>query len=146
MPYARPRMSERLEPAAKTRLLKSYFDFCERAFVENPENLNQKLPRETFSSLLDEVGSLLIARSGEMAEDVTVKSYLDSTPLPPEMDDLLPNEFRVFCLALNALKQWVSAEQSATDRFLLGGTGRQRCKNVSTHCLVTGEPLNPETL
>lgn len=146
MPYVRPRIVERLEPYAKTRLVQSYFQFYEQAFVEDPDSLNQKIPRETFANLLDEVGCLLVQRSKEMMGEFTVKNYLVSTPLPPDMDDLLPKEFRVFCLALNALKQWISAEQAATDRFLLGGTGRQRCRDVATHCLVTGKPLDPETL
>ena len=146
MQYSRPRMDQRLETEAKTLLLESYFEFCEQAYKKAPGSLNQKIPRDVFSNLLNEIGCLLVQRSKEMIVDDAVKQHLDATPLPPEVDDLLPSDFRVFCLALNALKQWVSAEQSATDRYLLGSTGRQRCKDVATHCLVTGEQLDASTL
>ena len=142
MQYSRPRMDQRLETEAKPLLLESYFEFCEDAFKKAPESLNQKIPRDVFSNLLDEIGGLLVQRSKEMTVDDAVKQHLDATPLPPEVDDLLPSDFRVFCLALNALKQW----ESATDRYLLGGNGRQRCKDVATHCLVTGEQLDAKTL
>ena len=146
MKYVRPQLSQRLEPESKQQLLESYFEFYEKQFLENPEQLNQKISRDTFSSLLDEIGNLILQRSKEMASSPEVKKYLKATPLPASLASLLPEEFRVFCLALNSLKQWVSAEQGATDRFLLGGTGRQRCKSVADHCLVTGETLDPKTL
>jgi len=57
------------------------------------------------------------------------------------MSTLLPDEFRVFCLLLNALKQWLSAEQAATDRYLLGSSARALCRAMLTSCLITGEPL-----
>jgi hypothetical protein len=54
----------------------------------------------------------------------------------------LPDDYRVYCLALNALKQWLAAEQAATDRYLLGGKARDECRAAATTCVVTGEPLD----
>ncbi len=70
-----------------------------------------------------------------------VREFLDNNKLPDLMSKLLPDDFRVFCLLLNGLKQWLSAEQAATDRYLLGGTARERCRKMLSSCLVTGEPL-----
>ncbi len=55
----------------------------------------------------------------------------------------MPDDFRIFCLALNALKQWLAAEQAATDRYLLGGKARAECSLAATTCVVTGEQLDP---
>lgn len=60
------------------------------------------------------------------------------------MAALLPGEFRAFCLALNAVKQWVAKEQAATDRYLLGGVARALCREAGKTCLVTGEVLGPD--
>lgn len=62
------------------------------------------------------------------------------------MKELLPDDFRVFSLLLNALKQWVSAESQSTDRYILGGTARTTCREAVNKCIVTGEDLgeNPE--
>ena len=45
---------------------------------------------------------------------------------------------------LNALKQWVAAEQSATDRYLLGGTARESLRKLADQCMVTGETIGPD--
>src|ERR1019366_2780057 len=52
-------------------------------------------------------------------------------------------DFRVYCLALNALKQWLAAEQAATDRYLLGGRARQECRAAAATWIVTGGPVCP---
>lgn len=70
-----------------------------------------------------------------------VRQFLDENRPPGKMNTLLPDDFRVFCLLLNGLKQWLSAEQAATDRYLLGGTARAQCRGMTSSCLVTGEPL-----
>jgi len=44
-------------------------------------------------------------------------------------------------LAINSLKQWVVAEQGATDRYLLGGAARDLCREATDTCLVTGAVL-----
>jgi hypothetical protein len=61
------------------------------------------------------------------------------------MKERLPDKFRVFCLALNSLKQWVAAEQAATDRFLLGGNARDLCREAVKTCLVTGIALGQDS-
>ena len=66
---------------------------------------------------------------------------MKQNPLPPHMKELLPDDFRVFSLVLNALKQWVSAESQSTDRYLLGGTARATCREAVNKCIVTGEEL-----
>ena len=58
-----------------------------------------------------------------------------------ESRELLPDDFRVFSLLLNALKQWVSAESQSTDRYLLGGTARATCREAVNKWIVTGEEL-----
>jgi hypothetical protein len=94
---------------------------------------------------MDENGAMLLQKSSEMAKgDEVVRKFLFETPLPPDLEKLLPDEFRVFCLMLNALKQWVAAEQSATDRYLLGGTARNSLRKITDQCLVTGEKIGPE--
>jgi hypothetical protein len=60
------------------------------------------------------------------------------------MKETLPDEFRVFCLALNSLKQWVAAEQAATDRYLLGGSARDLCREAVKTCLVTNIALGQD--
>ena len=60
------------------------------------------------------------------------------------MASQLPEDFRVFALLLNALKQWVSAESAATDRFLLGGNARKECREVTNICLVTGKEIGDD--
>ena len=63
---------------------------------------------------------------------------IPSRRLPP----LLPDSFRVFCLILNALKQWVVAEQSAADRYLLGDKARELCREATDTCVVTGDRIS----
>lgn len=80
-----------------------------------------------------------MARTPGMLQD-----FLAANPLPERMDRLLAPEFRAFCLLLNALKQWVAAEQSATDRYLLGAAAREMCKAATDQCLITGHPIGPK--
>ena len=77
--------------------------------------------------MLAEIGQLLLEKSSELATTHgPVQKFLNDNPLPSDMTDLLPIDFRVFCLLLNALKQWVAAEQQAADRFFLAGdVGRE---------------------
>jgi hypothetical protein len=88
---------------------------------------------------------MLLAESKNLAsKEGQVRTFLDKNPLSPAVEKYLSPEFRVFCLALNAIKQWVAAEQSATDRYLLGGDARNLCREVAEHCLVTGETIGPD--
>jgi len=123
-------------------LLKDYIQHYRQLTAIDTTVLNRKVPREAFGDLLDRLGEMLLAESLKLTEPAgPIYSFLDSNPLPPAMAKHLPAHFRVFCLALNSLKQWVAAEQSATDRYLLGGTARDLCRETAETCLVTGGPL-----
>ncbi|HCC36751.1 MAG TPA: hypothetical protein DEQ14_03560 [Treponema sp.] len=147
MPYKRYKSSVSLSKPEKVELMNEYISFYSDLIQKHDcDVLNVKIPREIFSIFLDDIGSKLNEYAIKMAEGGPVKDFLDSNPLPPHMKELLPDDFRAFSLLLNALKQWVSAESLSTDRFLLGGTARQTCREAVSNCIVTGDELgnNPE--
>jgi hypothetical protein len=145
MVYRRPHCERRLTPEEKKELINGYLDFYKGQAQQDIQNLNKKIPREAFEEFLDEIGGLLLQKSALMAENnPVVRRFLEETPLPLPLQDLLPDEFRVFCLMLNALKQWISAEQQATDRYLLGGTARATLRAVNKPCLVTGKQIGDD--
>jgi hypothetical protein len=137
---------QKLSKAEKTALLSEYVDHYTNSIHEQGiESLNAKIPRETFTPVLDMLGELLQDHANRLLkENREVQAFLRANPLPTYISELLPDNFRVFSLLLNALKQWVSAESAATDRFLLGGTARQTCREVVRHCIVTGEKLGDD--
>ncbi len=145
MAYIRPRPNRTLSKEEKIELLKEYFDYYKDEIRRDTGALNQKIPREALCPLLELIGAMLLEEAKRLAEeDGPVKEFLESNPLPVRMDELLPKDFRAFCLILNALKQWVAAEQSATDRYLLGGTARKTCRSITDRCLITGEALGED--
>lgn len=148
MAYKRYKSEIALSKPEKVNLMFEYIDYYERLINEQGlDILNVKIPRDVFANILDEIGGVLNQKAIEMAsEDGPVKEFLEANPLPPHMKKLLPDDFRVFSLLLNALKQWVSAESQSTDRYLLGGTARATCKEAVNKCIVTDEELgeNPE--
>ena len=145
--YKRPTNPNPLDTDEKAELLSEYFAFYELVAHENPDLLNVKLERAAAADLLDEIGGLLVERAKSSASSQgKVRDFLDTIELPECMRERLPDEFRAFCLILNALKQWVSAESAATDRYLLGGTVRKQCRKIADHCLVTGEQLDAGTI
>jgi hypothetical protein len=145
MAYVRPTNTAPLPAEAKDKLLKQYGDFYRELAGRTPGELNKKLPRSALAGSLDRIGALLIEESKALAaSNAEVRQFLDENKLPGMMSALLSDDFRVFCLLLNGLKQWLSAEQAATDRYLLGGTARARCQRMVSSCLVTGEPLTGE--
>lgn len=143
MSYKRYKSEIALSKPEKVNLMSEYIGYYEGLINEQGLNaLNVKIPRDVFANILDEIGIILNQRSLEMAnEDGPVKNFLEENPLPPHMKELLPDDFRVFSLLLNALKQWVSAESQSTDRYLLGGTARATCREAVNKCIVTGEEL-----
>ncbi len=145
MPYVRPTNSQPLTPDDKSLLIDNYLTFYEALTKSATDTdysaLNAKLPKAASKALLDEVGSLLNRAAISASKNGDIREFLDNNPLPDSMKDHLPDEFRAFCLLLNSLKQWVSAESAATDRYLLGGTARTRLRQAATHCMVTAEPL-----
>jgi hypothetical protein len=145
MPYERPVNTSALSKEQKLSLLKEYISHYEREAARDRSVLNRKLPREAFSGLLERIGELLLQESkGIAVAPGPVYDFLDANPLPSSMQEHLPRDFRVYCLALNAMKQWVSAEQAATDRFLLGGTARELCRSATSKCIITGETLGSD--
>jgi hypothetical protein len=143
MRYTRPKSTASpLARADRRALLEDYFAHYSGLAKQTPAALNQKVPRKVFAVMLDAVGELLLRESADLAKKPgAARDFLELNPLPPGFADKLPDEFRIFCLALNALKQWVAAEQAATDRYLLGGTARTECRAVASTCVLSGEIL-----
>jgi hypothetical protein len=145
MSYVRPANAVPLSAMEKRQLLSQYCDFYRELARRNPGELNKKLPRSALAGTLDRIGALIIEEAKALAAgNPQVRQFLDENGLPGKMSALLPDDFRMFCLLLNGLKQWLSAEQAATDRYLLGGTARAQCREMVSRCLVTGEPLSGE--
>lgn len=148
MRYARYDNNRSLTPEEKDKLLCEYIQYYKSLAKEGKlELLNQKLPRSTVSGILDDIGCMLKSESKRLAQSSEeVKAFLNANPLPGMMAELLPDDFRVFVLILNALKQWVSAESAYCDKYLMGGTVREKCRKATDYCLVTGEALNDPVL
>jgi hypothetical protein len=143
--YKRFENENKLSKSQKINLLEEYTKYYEDIINEQGiEKLNIKIPRELFDDITDKIGTIIIEKSKELSRNGMIKDFLDNNPLPNNMKKLLPDEFRTFCLVLNALKQWISAEQSATDRFLLGGNARTILKDAAKKCIVTNELLTKD--
>lgn len=142
MKYVRPQAASKLTKQERQHLLQHYYQEY-RAWAERePSALNRKLPRDACTSLLDTVGELILNEAATLTlHPSPVRQFLEANPLPPSLHGRLPDEFRAFCLILNALKQWVAAEQLATDRYLLGGTARKDCRAAADRCVASSEPL-----
>jgi hypothetical protein len=108
--------------------------------LNSPELLNSKLPRSAFDDLLNKIGELILAETELLlTSENEVSQFLNDNPLPKNLVQYLPDNFRVYCLALNSMKQWLSAEQAATDRFIFGGTAREQYKTLGKQCLLSGK-------
>jgi hypothetical protein len=142
MAYERPRPKVKLNKEQRLALLDEYYQHYRKIAKENPALLNQKLESSAFRELLQQVGELLVSRSGELARRAgRIRDFLEQNAPPGRMRELLPDEFRAFCLALNALKVWVTAEQQAADRFLFGGNARDEFLEAAPSCLISGDVL-----
>ena len=142
--YIRPVNPTPMSRSDKVRLLAEYVRYYEQTVSSDPGALNRKTPRKAFADLLNGVGVLLLKEAERLAKEPgAIRNFLATNPLPRSMAKRLPENFRVFCLALNALKQWVSAEQAASDRYLLGGVARDLCRKAAIRDLITGKPLGP---
>jgi hypothetical protein len=140
--YKRFENKNKLDKSQKIKLLEEYTKYYENIKIsQGIEKLNIKIPRELFDDIIEKIGTILVEKSNDLSKNGTVKDFLDNNPLPKNMEKLLPDEFRTFCLILNALKQWVSKEQAATDRYLLGGTARKTLKEAAKICIITNEIL-----
>ncbi|MEI8199111.1 MAG: hypothetical protein WCG21_03530 [Eubacteriales bacterium] len=146
MSYQRPKSNISMSKPEKVNLMAEYITYYEGIVnTGSVDALNVKIPREAFAEILDSIGETLNQAALKMSEDDgPVKDFLKANPLPPNMKDLLPDDFRVFSLLLNSLKQWVSAESAATDRYLLGVTARATCRAATKKCIVTGQDLGDD--
>ena len=145
MSFQRPQPSRPLDKEERTGLLKAYLNHYREAAKQDPTVLNRKITRKAFDDILHIIGCLLLEHSAALAgQPGPVRDFLTENPLPEPLGGLLPDNFRAYCLALNALKQWMAAEQAATDRYLLGGRAREECREAAVTCVVTGEPLDAE--
>jgi hypothetical protein len=125
--------------------LKEYSTDYEALAKVDPSVLNRKVPREAFSELINEIGGLLTEKSTALSKSPgPVRAFLDSNPVPGKIAAFLPDSHRAFCLGLNAIKQWVVAEQAAMDRYLLGAQARDLCREAFDHCLVTGDAFSSD--
>jgi hypothetical protein len=141
--YERPTNRLKLSMQEKMSLLREYLQYYSQLVATDETVLNRKVPRQCFGDLLDQIGELLLTGSAKLAaSEGPIRTFLDDNPLPPSMEKSLPDDFRVFCLALNSLKQWTAAEQAATDRYLLGGRARTLCRQAVETCLVTGSAFD----
>ena len=147
MAYKRYKSSVSLTKQEKVKLLSEYISYYDNlAQKQGSEVLNIKIPRGIFTDFLDDIGTRLNEYAVKISsEEGPVKEFLEHNPLPPHLKELLPDDFRAFSLLLNALKQWVSAESAATDRFLLGGTAKQTCREAVDKCIITGEKLDDKS-
>jgi hypothetical protein len=142
MAYERPKPKAKLSKPERQELLERYYGEYRAWATEDLSRLNRKVPREAFDELLNRVGALLLEQATVLpATPGPVREFLEQNPLPPSLEGKLPDEFRAFTLALNALKQWVAAEQAATDRYLLGGNARTECWAAADVCIVLGASL-----
>ncbi|MGH9605555.1 MAG: hypothetical protein ACRD3N_07630 [Terracidiphilus sp.] len=146
MAYKRPTNEQKLSKPKKLDLLKDYAEHYRQQIEEKSRTvLNQKVDRKGFADLLDRMGEMLLRESEKLAKDAgPIRDFLNKNPLPRSMNEMLPDDFRVFCLALNSLKQWVAAEQAATDRYLLGGNARELCREAVKTCLVMNIALGQD--
>lgn len=147
MKYKRPKIDAHLTKQDKIVLMRDFVEYYRQRYASDHSTLNRKVPREAFAKLTDAVGSLLLKNSARLADTRGPASkFLHENPVHPSMCDLLPKRIRAFCLGLNALKQWVSAEQKAMDRLILGGNVREICRAATSKCIVTGKELSRKTL
>lgn len=148
MRYERPTL-----PRENRRLLlREYLDHYgtlakEARSINDFETLSRKLPKEASQQVLNKVGELLHSEAIRLAkEEGPIKRFLEENSLPPMIESYLTIEYRAFCLLLNSLKQWVSAEQNDTDNYLLGGNARDTLREAIEVCIVTGNPLSNEKI
>jgi hypothetical protein len=92
--------------------------------------------------LHDRIGLLLLEEAKRSAAEAgPIRDFLDANPLPDGMRAILPDDYRVFALVLNSLKQWIAKESLATDRYLLGARAREECKVLATCCVLSGNDI-----
>lgn len=103
MAYKRYKSEIALSKEEKVSLMAEYINHYENLIkVHGTDVLNIKIPRGVFGEILDNIGTLVNEQAMKMAnEEGAVKDFLQANPLPPHMQKLLPDEFRVFALLIN---------------------------------------------
>jgi hypothetical protein len=118
-------------------------DFIKLYSIET--NLNVKVDRKLFEDLLNTIGVTLQKFAKQVSLNTQqypeLNQILSDHPVPDSVKDIMTNDFRIFCLSLNALKQWLSAEQASMDRVLLGGEFKKKLKKKFNSCILTNETL-----
>ena len=148
MRYERPT----LPPEDRRLLLREYLDHYgtlarKARSINDFETLSRKLPKGASQQVLNKVDELLHSEATRLAnEEGPIKRFLEENSLPPMIETYLTIEYRAFCLLLNSLKQWVSAEQNGTDKYLLGGNARDTLREASEVCIVTGNQLSKDKI
>lgn len=134
--YQRPSASK-IEGEARRKALAEYLDHYTKLAATDLSLLNQKLPKSAFATLLDRVGALLLAEAKRMSvEDPVVTTFLNRNPVPECLGSALTPEVRTFCLALQALSQWTTAEKLAMDRFVFSGRVRSEIRAAAKGCPI----------
>src|SRR5688500_10273805 len=108
MSYERPRAEATLTPDERRALLRDYLAVYRDMAASGHVSSNVKLSKAAFADLLDEIGDVLLRRCKELASrSGPVRDFLQTNRPPGELARLLPDDFRAYCLGLNALKQWM---------------------------------------
>ncbi len=143
MSYVRPELDVPIPAAQKTELLSEYVRHYAALARADQSTLRRKVANQKFADLLDKIGDLIIAESARLAKEPgPVRTFLEENPVPAGMAPFLTDSVRAFCLALNALKQWVNKEQIAMDGYLLGKNARRLCRSAVSQCILTGDSLD----
>ncbi len=144
--YKRP-SSPKLEGDARRIALADYLDHYAKLATTDVSLLNQKLPKSTFASLLDRVGGLLLEEANRMStDDLAVAVFLKRNPLPECLGSALTPEVRTFCLVLQALSQWTTAEKLAMDRFVFSGRVRAEIRAAACGCPICPDAFEADKL
>jgi hypothetical protein len=141
MAYKGPKPGKSPRPEDEEQLLQEFFDFCEQSYADDPKALSIKLPRTEFAAALNRIEKLIKSEATKLTKDKRMQAFLKMAALPPGLVPFLPDEVRVYCLLINALKQWVSSQSLATDGIIFGGNLRKRVRASAKQCVVSGETL-----
>lgn len=142
MKYSHPKPNVKLTKVERSALLQEHFDYCCRQAINDAGSLNRKVPREAFRELHNRIGLMLLEEAKRLSMDAgPIRDFLNANPLPDGMRTLLPDDYRVFALTLNSLKQWIAKESAATDCYLLGAQARKECKALASLCVLSGNDI-----
>lgn len=134
----------------RTILLSNYFEYYSNTYNSIKgekgegfalELLNVKMPNTILNYAINQIANEFQKQLNDLVLNSDVQLFLQENPLPEPLTNLLPPEVRIYSLLMNSLKNWVSAEQPYTDKYLLGGNARKRCRTAAVNCIVTNTEL-----